>query len=78
MGETVIPEIEIILIGKKPTYLTNKTRRIVFKMALTTSGKIGICTQKGSEKAGQGARKVEGVGETAQTSSQAGVRGRLE
>lgn len=66
---------------KKNKHLTNKTRRLVFKIALITSGKIGICTQKrcqGREKAGKGARKVEGVGEMAQISNRDRVRGRLE
>ena len=40
MGETVLPKIVIILIETKQS---NKTKRSVFKIAFTVSGKIGIC-----------------------------------
>ena len=78
MGETVLPKIEIILIETKQS---NKTKRSVFKIAFTVSGKIGICFKtsvKQERERDKALQKAEGVGEMAQMSSQEGGRRRLE
>lgn len=62
MGERVIPEIEIIFIAKK--FLRNKTRKLVFKIALTVSGMIAVCTKpkcQGRQRVGQGTYTCLGV-----------------
>lgn len=67
---------------KKKNVLANTTRRLVFKVALTVSGMIGMCIQKVPRKTAdwQGIRKAWVVGEKAQRpvgkeSSESGASG---
>ena len=60
---------------KKKNVLANKTRRLVFKVALTASGMIGMCIQKVPRKTAdwQGTRKGLDCGREGPASSGEGV-----